>query len=95
MARGVDEIENIILTVIGVIIQCYGMCLDRNAALTFEIHIIEKLLFHIAKCNRLGLLQNAVSKRTLAMVNMRNYAEITNFVLFQLRIHPLFMNIHS
>jgi hypothetical protein len=45
---------------------------DRNSAFTLQIHIIEKLRFHIAIANGMRQLQNPISKRRFPVVNMSN-----------------------
>ena len=72
MARRVDEIENVLLAVSGLVIEADSVGLDRDAAFAFEIHVIKQLFFHIALGDGPSELQNAVSKRRFAMVNVGN-----------------------
>jgi hypothetical protein len=51
--------------------------LDGDAALAFEVHIVEQLLFHIAVGHGAGELQNAVSEGRFAVVDVGNYGEIS------------------
>ena len=67
--------------VVGFIDDADGACLDGNAAFAFELHIVEELRFHIACGNGVGVLQNPVRKGALAVVDMRDDAEITDFIL--------------
>ena len=79
----IDQVERIVLAVVGTVHERDGMRLDRDAALALEIHVVEQLLLHVAQGNGLRLLENAVGKRALAVVNMCNDAEIPDFALFQ------------
>jgi hypothetical protein len=59
--------------------------LDGNTSFALEIHIVQKLGFHIARCHGLSRFQQAIRQRTLAMINVRDDTEIPNF----LRIVPV------
>jgi hypothetical protein len=51
---------------------------DGNAALSFEIHVIECLILHVAFADRIGVLQQSVGEGTLAVVDVGDDAEITD-----------------
>ncbi len=78
MAGRVDQIQNILLPVLRLVIQPHGVGLDRDAALTLQVHIVEQLLFHIAVGDRTGQLQDAVGKRRFAVVDMGDDGKISN-----------------
>ena len=78
MAGRVHEVEDIVLTVICLIIQAHGLRLDGDTALFFDVHRIEHLLGHFARLKPAGLLNQPVGKRRFAMVNMRHDGEITD-----------------
>jgi len=78
MAGGINQVEQIILPVLRVINQRYGVSLDRDSALPFQIHIVEELIGHIAQRNRLGFFQNPVCQSGFSVVNMCNDTEIAN-----------------
>ena len=80
MAGGVDEIENIVLAVVGVVNQRYRMSLDGNAPLTLQIHVVQKLVGHIPQGNRLGLFQNPVRQGGFAVVDVGDNAEVSNLL---------------
>ena len=52
MARRVNQVELILLAVVGRVVHAHGLALDRNAALSFDIHAVEQLLGHIALRDR-------------------------------------------
>ena len=52
------------------------MGLDRNAALALKIHRIESLLLELTLAHGVRELKNAVRKRRLTVVDVRDNAEI-------------------
>ena len=81
VAGRVDQVEHIVLAVLGMVDERHGVRLDGDAALALELHVVEQLILHVAERHRLRLLQNAVRQRALAVVNMCNDAEISDSVL--------------
>ena len=80
MTRGVDEVHLVGPAVIGLIFHADGARLDGDAALALEVHVVEQLLLHLADGDRLALLQQAVGKGGLAVVDMRNNRKIANLL---------------
>ncbi len=76
VARGVDQVQNVVLPVVGAVVEPDGAGLDRDAALAFEVHIVKDLLLHVALFDGVGLLQQAVGQRGLAVVDMGNDGKI-------------------
>ena len=72
MARRIDEVELIRLAIVGVIGHADGVGLDRDAALALDIHGVEQLRLHVAFVNGMGELEDTVTDRRLAMVDVRN-----------------------
>ena len=72
VARRIDQVELIRLAVVGVIGDANGVGLDRDAALALDIHGVEQLRLHVALVDGMGELEDAVTDRGLAMVDMRN-----------------------
>ena len=83
MAGRINQIEPIGLSVLRRIVQRNGTRLDRDAALSLDVHIIEQLFFHITHGDSAGLFKNAVSQRGFSVVNMRNDAEIADILICQ------------
>ncbi len=54
------------------------MCLDRDAPLPFQIHVIEELLLHVSCSDGVGELQQAVGDRGLPMIDMRNDRKVAD-----------------
>jgi len=51
---------------------------DRNAPLALERHGVEELLAHLPRVDRGRGLQDPVHQRRLAVVDMRDYREVTD-----------------
>ena len=58
--------------------QRHGVHLDRDAALALEVHGVEHLLAHLALGDRARDLEQAVGQRRLAVIDVRDDAEIAN-----------------
>ena len=78
MTRRVNQVELILLTVVGRVVHAHGLAFNRDAALSFDIHAIEQLFGHVALRNRSREFENTVRKRRLAVVDMGDDAEISN-----------------
>jgi len=70
VAGRVDEVEHVPLAVVGLVIHARGLQLDRDAALALDIHGVEQLSLHLAILDRLRGLQQAISERRFAVVNV-------------------------
>ena len=81
VSRGVDKIENIILSVLGFIRHSDGRELYGYAPFSFEVHRVEELIFHISLGNLTGKLHNSVRQRRFAVVYMGYYAKVSDIVL--------------
>jgi hypothetical protein len=80
MARRVHQIEDVILAVLGLVVQPDGLRLDGDAALALDIHGIEHLLLarHFAIGQSTGHLDQAVGQRRFAMVDMGDNGEVAD-----------------
>src|SRR6478672_8995121 len=76
MAGGVEQIQPIGLARFGGVFHRYGMPLDRNSALALQVHGIEQLILLFAFMNGPGALEQTVRQGCLAMIDMRDDAEI-------------------
>ena len=54
------------------------MRFDRDSPFPLQIHGVEKLVFHLALADGVGALHQAITQRGLAMVDVRNNAEISD-----------------
>ena len=78
VARRIDQVELIRLAVVGIIGDANGIGLDRDAALALDIHRVEQLRLHVALVDGMGELEDAVTDRGLAMVDVRNNREVAD-----------------
>ena len=76
----VDEVQLIFLSVGSHIRDAHGLRLDGDAALAFQIHLVQVLLAGLALADDLGQLKDAVGKGGLAVVDMGDDAEIANMI---------------
>ena len=80
----VDEIHLIVCGgfagAVAAIDHSHGAGFDGNASLPLQIHRVEELLLHLAVGNCAGALDQAVGQRTLAVIDMSDYAEVSNVV---------------
>jgi hypothetical protein len=54
------------------------MTFDGNSALAFQVHVVKQLGFFFARCYRLRGAQEAVGEGAFSVINMCNYAKISN-----------------
>ena len=59
-----------------------GAGFNRNTSLPLKLHIIENLLLHLAFLNCAGMLEHAISQGTLAMIDVRDNAKVSNIFGF-------------
>ena len=55
-----------------------GASLDRDAPLALQVHVVEHLIAHLALAQRVGLFQQAVGQRALAVVDVRDDAVVAD-----------------
>ena len=53
------------------------MRLDRDATLSFQIHVIQQLFLHVPICHGTRMLQQSIRQGALAMIDVRYDAEIS------------------
>ena len=61
--------------------HAHGLALDRDSSFAFDVHAVEVLIAHLARLNDAGELQHAVREGGLAVVDVRNDAEIADLRL--------------
>src|SRR6056297_271066 len=76
MAWRVDEVELIDLSVRRRVVQRHALRLDRDAALTLDIHGIEYLLGHLPIGQAAAYLDETIGQRRLAMVDVSDDREV-------------------
>ena len=78
VAGRIDQIQNVRLAIARFVIEPDCVRLDRDAALALEVHIIEDLRRHVAAGYRAGEFEQAIRKRRLAVIDMRDDGKIAN-----------------
>ena len=81
MAGRVDEVEDVVLAVLGAVVEAHGLRLDGDAALALDVHRIEHLLLHLALGQAAGHLDQPVGQRRLAVVDMGDDGEVADVAL--------------
>ena len=82
--RSVNQVQDVFFSLI-IIFHLDGMALNRNTALTFQIHIIKHLSF--GHFHRLSILQQTVRQSRLTMVDMGYNTEISD--IFHSKIYVI------
>ena len=80
MARRVDQIEVVDLAVARLVVQRSGLCLDGYPTLLLDLHRVENLRFHLAICKSPATLDQAICKRRLAVIDVRNDRKISDVI---------------
>jgi hypothetical protein len=80
---GVDQVQDVVVSIVGPVAKPDGVGLDRDPALALEIHRVEHLRLHLAGLEGPGDFEEAVGERRLAVVDVRDDREIAD----ELRIH--------
>ena len=80
MAGRVDQVQLVCLSVGCGVSHAHGRGLDGYTFFALEVHAIEELRLHLAIGNCAGNLEQAIRKRGLAVVDVRDNAEVANMV---------------
>ena len=78
MARGVDEVQGVVFTVFGPIGEGNGLALDGDAALPFNIHIVQNLVLKVSFIADSGELNQPVGQGRFPVINVSDNAEVSN-----------------
>ncbi len=62
MSRRINQIQDILITIISDVGQTNGLGLDGDTPFPFKIHFIQKLVLHLTGRQRAGILQESVSQ---------------------------------
>ncbi len=82
MARGIDQIQLVEPPIAGGVIHSNRLSLDCDSPLSLQLHVVEKLSVRLTGADRPGLFQEPVRQGRLAVVDVRNDAEVAHiFVL--------------
>ena len=76
MARRVDQIENVVLPIHGVVRKGDGLTLDGDATLALDVHIVQDLILEVSLIHQTRMLDEAVSEGRFSVVNVCDDAEV-------------------
>ena len=80
MPGRVDQVQAIGLAVLRLVVQGHAARLDGDAALPFQVHVVQDLVAHLAVAQCAAQLDEAVRQRRLAVVYMRDDGEISDIL---------------
>ena len=78
MAGGVDQVQDIGMPIARGVFDAHGIGLDGDAALALDIHTVKDLRLHIALGHGAGQLDQPISERGFAVVDMGDDREIAD-----------------
>ena len=78
MAGRVDQIEDVVLAIVGAVFQPHGLRLDGDAALALDVHRVQHLLGHLAQLQPAGRLDQPVGQRRFAVVDVGDNGEVAD-----------------
>ena len=78
MAGGINQVEDVALTIGRGVFHAGGLELDGDAAFALQLHVVEKLRLHVASRNGAGVLQQPVGQGGFPVVDVGDDAEITD-----------------
>ncbi len=78
MSGRIDKIQLVTLTIFGVIVQGYTLCLDGNATLFLDIEAVQNLRFHLSVTETAAELNKAIGQGGFAMIDMGDDGKITD-----------------
>ena len=83
MARRVNQIQLIDLSILRLVVQLHSAGLDGDAPFPLQIHVVQQLVFHLALGDRPALFQQPVRQGGLAVVNVGDDGKIADIALFR------------
>jgi hypothetical protein len=78
VAWGVDEIQRVLLAVVGPVEQPHGVGLDGDAALSLQVHRVQHLIYCFLGVHSSGQGQQAIGERGLTVVDVGHDGEIAD-----------------
>ena len=82
MSGSIDKVENIVVSVVCFVIKANCAGFDGDSAFTLDVHVVQKLFFHFAGSNCLGVFKNSVGKGGFAVVDMCDYTKVSDIVVW-------------
>src|SRR6185436_5914560 len=95
MSRGVDQIQNVRLAILGLVVQTDSVGLDGNATLALEVHVVENLRRHVAAGDCAGQFQQTIRQRRFAVIDVGDDGEIANSCGIHRKVQSLKSKVQS
>ena len=76
VAGRVHQVQLVGQAVLGLVGKAHGLCLDGDAALFLQLHVVQHLLGHLAVGEAAASLDQPIRKRGLAVVDMGDDGEV-------------------
>jgi len=80
VAWGVNQVEVVNLAIIGFVLKLSRLRLDGDATLSFNVHGVEHLGFHLPILQPAATLYQSIGQRRFAMIDVRNDGEISDVI---------------
>ena len=80
MAGGVDQVEDVLVSILGLVRETDRLALDGDTPFPFDVHGIENLILEFTIGNDSGGLNQPVGQGGLAVVDMGDNAEISDIL---------------
>ena len=95
MARSINQVKDILFSVLCMIDQTNSLRLNGNTSLSLNIHVIKDLGLHLTAGKRSGKFDHTVCQSGLAVINMRDNTKITNMGLIDCQESIPFFTINN
>ena len=93
--RRVDEVQDIVLAVVGGVVEPDGAGFYGDAVLALEVHVVEYLVFHLALVDCVAYLEQAVGQRGFPVVDMRGDGKVADLASVSHLSENLLREIHA
>ena len=81
MSRSIDQVKDILFSVLRLIYRAYCLCLDGNTAFPLQVHIVQHLCLHLSAGEQTGLLDDAVCQGGFTVIYMCHNTKIADLTL--------------
>ncbi len=78
MTRSVDQMQDVVATIIGLPRQTDALRFDRDATLTLDVHLVQILGTHVTGLDDAGDTEHPVGERRLTVVDVSDDAEVAD-----------------
>ena len=82
MPRGIDQVQDIVIPVLGLVVQLDGLILDGDASFPFQAHGVQDLVLHFPFGQGPGHFNEPVGQGGFPVVDMGDDGKITDMITF-------------